>query len=163
MRIDDTIASGQSRMLAEQLLERWRGAERQLSDAIAGAGEVRRAVGAVVTAWLAYQCAMNAAPDELILVADDERQFVAVSANARPLLGYDPDELRGRRVEDLVSRDAATTVPDRWARFRGSGREVDVIPLRAKDGSVVVFEYDARPDFPVPGCHVSRLKVAGPA
>jgi PAS domain S-box-containing protein len=116
----------------------------------------------VVTAWLSYQAALGSAPDELILVADDERELVAVSGNARPLLGYEPEELRGRRVDDIVA-DAAT-VPDRWTQFRSSGREKDLIPLRAKNGSVVVFEYDARPDFPVPGCHVSRLKVAeGPA
>lgn len=147
-------------MWAEQLLATWRQAERRLSDARSAGDDVRGAVVDVVAAWLSYQSALSAAPDELILVADDERQFVAVSANARPLLGYDPDELRGRRVDDIVAEVDAAAVPDRWARFRTSGREVDLIPLRAKNGTVVVFEYDARRDFPVPGCHVSRLKVA---
>lgn len=156
----DLVDGGNPRLWAEQLLQTWRRAERRLEDAVARGNNVRGAVVDVVTAWLAYQSAMSAAPDELILVADDERQFVAVSANARPLLGYEPDELCGRRVEDIVSQDEAPTVPDRWAQFRASGREADVIPLRAKNGSVVLFEYDARPNFPVTGCHVSRLKVA---
>lgn len=160
MSIGDTVSTGNPRIWAEQLLETWRRAERQLGDALAAGDKVREAVVGVVTAWLSYQSAMSAAPDELILVADDERQFVAVSANARPLLGYEPDELRGRRVDDIVAQVEATTLPDRWAQFRASGREVDVIPLRAKNGTVVLFEYDARPDFPVPGCNVSRLKVA---
>jgi PAS domain S-box-containing protein len=158
--IDDGAASRNSRVWAEQLLGTWRRAERQLGEAIAAGHDVRQATVEVVTAWLSYQTALSAAPDELILVADDERELVAVSANAQPILGYAPDELRGRRVDDIVAETLAATVADRWAQFRASGREVDLIPLRAKDGTVVVFQYDARLDLPVPGYHVSRLKVA---
>ena len=160
MSMGDATAGGNPRLWVEQLLETWRRAERELGDALAAGERVREAVVDVVTAWLSYQSALSAAPDELILVADDERQFLAVSANTQPLLGYEPDELRGRRVDDIVPQDEALTVPDRWAQFRRSGREVDLIPLRAKNGTVVLFEYDARQDFPVPGCHVSRLRVA---
>jgi PAS domain S-box-containing protein len=158
--IDDGAASRNSRVWAEQLLGTWRRAERQLGEAIAAGRDVRQATVDVVTAWLSYQTALSAAPDELILVADDERELVAVSANAQPILGYAPEELRGRRVDDIVAESLAATVADRWTQFRASGREVDLIPLRAKDGTVVVFQYDARLDLPVPGYHVSRLKVA---
>ena len=163
MSIGETVRTRNHRVWAEQLLETWRRAERQLGDAFTTGNRVREAVVEVVTAWMSYQCAMSSAPDELILVADDERQFVAVSASARPLLGYEPDELCGRRVDDLVAQVEAKTVPDRWVQFRAARREADMIPLCTKSGTVVLFEYEARPDFPVPGCHVSRLKIAGRA
>jgi PAS domain S-box-containing protein len=85
-----------------------------------------------------------------VLVADEDRRYVAVNQTACRLLGYSREELLQLSIDEVV------VDPDPEADFialihsrRKSGRST----LRRKDGSLVVFEYDAG-ETSVAGMHL---------
>ena len=118
---------------------------------------------AVVSAWMAYQ--KHIAPDstEVIFVTDNERRYVAVSSNVSDLLGYEPNHLLGRKVEDFAAPELAPVTAALWEGFLHAQREASIFSLVAMDGAVIDVAYEARADFPVPDFHVSRLRSIGAA
>jgi PAS domain S-box-containing protein len=142
------------------LLSAWRAAERQRIDLPPEAEAYRDAGIDAVRAWLDYQ--LEVAPtDEVILVADDDRRYVAATGNVTALLGYQPAELMGRLIDELAAPELVPATPSRWERFVKATGEADRFRLVARDGSHVEVEYEARADYPVPGFHVSRLRPPG--
>jgi PAS domain S-box-containing protein len=141
-----------------QLLSAWRAADRawERSDP-AGAG-YRRASIDVLEAWLAYQAATEVfEPGTFALVVDDEQVYVAVSEGVTAVLGYEPIELVGRRIEDIAAPDLAAATPAQWSAFIAAGRQDGHFRLLAKGGSIVALTFHARAHHPIPGFHVSRL------
>lgn len=139
------------------LLAAWRQADR-LWERQRSPDELRVAALKVVEAYAAYQtAALTADSGEFIMVADDEHVYVAVTAGVRDVLGYAPDDLIGRRVDDLAAPELRETTPERWAAFVLAGRQDGRFRLRAKDGALVWLRFQARAHCPVAGFHISRL------
>ena len=153
----DVTRLGTSAWPVELLTENWLADEPALRETPPS----RQAWLTVVREWLGHKEATGLGVDELILAADDDRTFVAVSTTVGPILGFEPSELIGRRVDDIVHLERAEAIGDRWSEFRQGRRERDVIVLLSKAGAIVYAEYDARADFPLRGCHVSRLRILG--
>jgi PAS domain S-box-containing protein len=120
--------------------------------------EVRPSLGlTVVRAWVAGQERVTTDQEQVIVVTDDQRRYVAVSANIRGLLGYQPNEVIGRRIEDLAAPKLVAATPTLWNRFVAVTHDAMTFALLAKDGRVVSVRYDATADHPLTGYHTSRL------
>ena len=141
-----------------ELLATWRAAERTWEGMDPAAPGFREASIAVLRAWLAYQAATEPAePGSFALVADDDHVYVAVSAGVTAVLGYEPSELLGRRIEDIATPDLAALTDDRWRAFLARGRQDGEFRLLARDGATVAVRFQARAYHPIPGFHMSRL------
>ena len=139
------------------LLAEWRAAER-LWERHGSPDEVGLAAEAVVRAWVAYQDAsIPPGSGEFMLVAADDQTYVAATAGITEVLGYEPGELLGLRVEDLAAPELRETTPGQWTQFLADGRQDGQFRLKAKDGQPVSLRYQARAHHPVPGFHMSRL------
>jgi PAS domain S-box-containing protein len=147
-----------TRPLADLLAE-WRAAERRW-ERPASASAVHAAALDVIRSWVAYQdAALPADSAEFMLVADDERRYVGVTRTVRTVLGYEPTELIGKRIEDLAHPEQAGGTSAEWQQFLEDGRRDGLYVLRAKDGRGISCSYQARAHHPAPGFHMSRLWV----
>ena len=96
------------------------------------------------------------APDPMLL-ANDERAFLAGNRRARELLGVTAEQLRTLRIDDVVGHgvDAA------WAAFREQGEADGCWVLCAQDGSEHAVEIHAQADL-LPGRHLAILRPVAP-
>ncbi|HSK51989.1 MAG TPA: PAS domain-containing protein, partial [Clostridia bacterium] len=125
---------------------------------------VRAAALAVVDAWAAYQdAALPADSGEFTLVADDEGTYVKATEGVRRVLGYEPGDLVGRRIQDVAAPDLQDLTSQDWQAFLAAGRQEGAYRLVASDGTVVPLRFQARAHHPVPGFHSSRLWIDGEA
>ena len=139
------------------LLAAWREADRKW-EAQASADEVRAAAMEVARAYAAYQsAALPEETGEFIMVADANQGYVAVTTGVTRVLGYAPEDLIGRRIEDIAAPEVGESTPERWDTFLIDGRQEGQFLLRARDGSPVRLRYQARAHYPVAGFHLSRL------
>lgn len=146
-----------------ELLAAWRAAERRW-ERIADDHDVAAAALEVVRTWLAYQEAtLPTDYDEFLLVTDDDQRYVGATSGLTRVLGLAPEDILGRRIEDLAAPDLRPTTPDRWARFVADGRQEGEFTLCSADGVPVELSFQARAHHPVPGYHVSRLWPTGNA
>ena len=77
----------------------------------------------------------------IVLVADENMRYLAVSDAACELLGYSREELLSLTVADLVVESNASELYDQFIRDHGQrGR----ITLRCRDGCFLEAHYDAR-------------------
>jgi PAS domain S-box-containing protein len=140
-----------------ELLAAWRDAERRW-ERRGTREDVHDAAIEVAEAYAAYQsAALPADTGEFIMVADGDQGYVAVTSGVTAALGYPPDELIGRRIEDLAAPELRDATPARWETFLADGRQDGSFKLRARDGSLVALRYQARAHYPVAGLHLSRL------
>ena len=77
----------------------------------------------------------------VVLVADENMRYLAVSDAACELLGYSREELLGLTVPDLVVETNATDMYDEFIRDQ---RQRGRVTLRRKDRSPLEADYDAR-------------------
>ena len=91
------------------------------------------------------------------MVADDDRVYVAVTAGVTKVLGYFPDDLVGRRIDDIAAPEQPETTRELWTTFVLDGRQDGRFRLRARDGTLVWLRYQARAHHPIAGFHISRL------
>ena len=140
-----------------ELLAAWRAAERRW-ERHAPPDEIRTAALDVIAAWAAYQdAALPPDTREFILVADDVGAYVHATRGVTAVLGYDPVDLIGVRIQDLAATELQETTPMQWDDFLAHGRQEGAFRLQAKDGRIVSVRYQARAHHPVPGFHASRL------
>jgi PAS domain S-box-containing protein len=141
------------------LLAEWRAAERRW-ERVAPAADVQAAALDVVRSWVAYQdAALPPDSTEFMLVADEDRRYVGVTRAVMAVLGYEPSELIGKRIDDLAHPEQSAATSAEWQEFLAQGRLDGVFVLRARDGHAVACSYQARAHHPVPGFHMSRLWV----
>jgi len=139
------------------LLMQWRAAERSW-ERPAPPDEVHAAALDVIRAYVAYQdAALPADTGEFLLIADESQTYVGVTRGATAILGYDVDELIGRRIEDLAAPGDREGTPEQWLAFLNAGRQEGRFGLLAKDGRPVRLRYQARAHHPVAGFYLSRL------
>jgi PAS domain S-box-containing protein len=139
------------------LLMQWRAAERRW-ERPAPADEVHAAALDVIRAYVAYQdAALPIDTGEFLLIADESQTYVGVTRGATAILGYEVDELIGRRIEDLAAPGDREATPEQWLSFLSTGRQEGGFGLLARDGRTVRLRYQARAHHPVAGFYLSRL------
>ena len=84
--------------------------------------------------------ALDTAP-VLVFVADEQMRYVAVNQTACDVLGYSRTEVLQLRVTDIAVAPEAGDLYDALLRTR---RQEGSTPLRAKDGRLIPFFYNAR-------------------
>lgn len=83
--------------------------------------------------------AIDAGP-ALVLVADEDMNYVAVNETACEALGYEREELLAMRVTDVAGSENAA---ESYARFVADGEAAGRARIVRKDGSVLELEYRA--------------------
>jgi PAS domain S-box-containing protein len=79
----------------------------------------------------------------LAVVVDDERRYQAVSPRFASLLGYDPEELHGRRIDDVTAR-GTIDIEFAFSAFLKLGEMDGLWVFERRDGKKVLFHYRAR-------------------
>lgn len=142
-----------------EALNAWRAAERRWETLDHRDPAYRKASIDVIAAWLSYHAPTEQADaGSFVLVADDEHRYVAVSDGVRGVLGYEPADLLGRRIEEITPPELAARTPAQWQQFLADGRQEGEFRLLAADGREVAVRFQARAHYPIPGYHLSRLR-----
>jgi PAS domain S-box-containing protein len=84
--------------------------------------------------------ALDTAP-LLVFVADEQMRYVAVSQTACDVLGYTRSELLQLRVTEVAVAPEAGELYETMLHLR---RQEGSTPIRAKDGRLIPFFYNAR-------------------
>lgn len=148
-----------ARPTIHEALSAWRAAERRWEATKSDDPDYRAASIAVIAGWLTYHALTEQSePGSFVLVADEEHRYVAVSDGVKDVLGYEPADLLGRRIEDIAPPDLAARTPAQWQRFLADGRQDGEFRLLTSDGSEVALRYQARAHYPIAGFHLSRLR-----
>jgi PAS domain S-box-containing protein len=170
LRADSTLhvipavsGGAHQRFTIHEALGAWRSAERRWEATNPIDPGYRQASIDVIAAWLAYHAPSEASESgSFVLVADEDQRYVAVSDGVRAILGYEPADLLGRRIEDLAPPDLAATTPAQWQQFMTDGRQDGEFRLMSADGREVPLHFQARAHYPIARYHLSRLwPVAG--
>lgn len=91
-----------------------------------------------------------------MVIADDERCFVAVNPAACLLLRLPEAEVLTLRIDDLTPSEARPLVGELWAAFVRDGTQRGTYELQMPDGQRVAVEYSATANVH-PGRHLSIL------
>jgi PAS domain S-box-containing protein len=91
-----------------------------------------------------------------MVIADDERRYVAVNPAACLLLRLPETEVLQLRIDDLTPREARPLVEEMWAAFLSEGTQRGVFELQMPDGPRVAVDYSATAHV-APGRHLSIL------
>jgi len=94
---------------------------------------------------------------QALLLANDERHYVAGNAAARELLGVTHQELAQKRIDDFLPPDLRDQVDDIWAEFHRAGTQTADITLHKEDGRRVDVKFTAKSNL-LPGHHLSVLE-----
>lgn len=78
-----------------------------------------------------------------MVIADDERRYVAANSAACLLLRLREEEILKLRIEDLVSPQHRSSVAELWDSFLRDGTQKGTIELAMPDGALVEVEYSA--------------------
>ncbi len=151
-----STASGVMRSVAMVLAD-WRAAVRSWEQLQADSPERLAHAIDVAHVWLEYQVVTGAiAPEDIVLVTDSHRRYVAVSANAALLLGR--TSLVGLRVEDVSVASDRPLVPGRWATFLAAGSTEGEYECDRPGQAPIRVSFRAFSDRPLPGLQVSYLR-----
>jgi PAS domain-containing protein len=141
-----------------ELLAEWRTAQRRFESLVDADTSCPHAAAAVARAWLAYQVAVGGLdPDEVVLIVDDDRRYVAASPNAEHVLGVPHDQLLTMRIDDITPPDALPALEGTWRDFLEGSTMAGEYGSNEGAGLSRV-EFRARANWPVRHVHVSHLK-----
>jgi PAS domain S-box-containing protein len=79
----------------------------------------------------------------LTVVVDDERRYQSVSPGFAGLLGYDPQELQGKRIDD-VTAPGTIDIEFVFDALSKLGEMDGLWVFESRDGKKVLFHYRAR-------------------
>ena len=117
------IAPPEGTLSIPELLAAWRATERRW-ERQAPDDEVHVAAHEVVAAFVAYQdAALRPQTGEFMLIVDEDQAYVGATRDVTTVLGYQPEELIGRRFGDLATPDELGATPGQWRTFVGKGRQ----------------------------------------
>jgi|SRR4051812_35916089 len=91
-----------------------------------------------------------------MLVADDERRYVAANPAACRLLGLSRNEIVGKRIDDFTPPEAQHTLDDMWRDFIVEGTQSGDYELMLPGGDRLTFEYSATARLE-PGRHLAIM------
>ena len=97
-----------------------------------------------------------AAALDAVVVADDERRFIALNDAAVEILGMERIDLLGRRIDEFFSSAAGEDIPAAWRSFIAEGMQIGICEL-STPGPRRRFEYRAKSNF-AQGVHLSVLR-----
>jgi PAS domain-containing protein len=141
-----------------EALDGWRTAERRWNATHPDDPTFRAVSIDLISAWLDYQVATEGIePGCVVLVADDEQRYVAVVGAIDSLLGYAPEDLIGRRVQEITAPALAESTPAEWQRFLADGRQEGGYRMLGWDGREIAVRFVAIAHHPIPGYHLSRI------
>ncbi len=89
-----------------------------------------------------------------MVIADDDRRYVAANSAAVLLLRLPEKEIVKLRIEELVSPEIRPLVPPLWESFLREGTQKGTIALAMPDGPVIDVEYSATANVQ-PGRHLA--------
>ena len=116
-------------------LAAWRLAERRWEDARVDDPAFRALGIEVVSTWLRYHELIDREPGSFVLVADDDHAYVAVSDGVMAVLGYEPGDVIGRRIEDISPPDLVPGTTDAWSgSWRTGARMAAIASCPETDG-----------------------------
>ncbi len=102
-----------------------------------------------------FEALFKAALDA-VLVIDDARTFIDANPAACRLLGLPPDELLGRRFDELLE-PPAQDLDGAWRDFLTTGQQTGELRVVRADGALRDVEYSARAHF-LAGRHLAILR-----
>jgi DNA-binding CsgD family transcriptional regulator len=91
-----------------------------------------------------------------MVIADDERRYVAANAAACLLLRLPETEVLELRIDDLTPSEARPVMDELWAAFLREGTQRGTFQLQMPDGPRLAVEYSATAHVR-PGRHLSIL------
>lgn len=91
-----------------------------------------------------------------MVIADDERRYVAANPAACLLLRLPEDRVLGLRIEELTPRENRSQVESLWHAFIMAGVQEGTFELLMPDGGRVTVDYSATANVE-PGRHLSIL------
>jgi len=94
---------------------------------------------------------------EAILIADDNRRYVAANPAACQLLGVSSDEITKFRIDDFAAPHLREQIELAWKSFIDEGLQKGEYELVRRDGTLRKVVFSANANF-VPGLHVSSLR-----
>jgi PAS domain-containing protein len=96
------------------------------------------------------------AATEIILISDDDRQFVEVNEAAVTTFGLPRSEIVGRRIDEFFTSAAGEAIAVAWNDFVAKGVKSGICETGAP-GRPRKFEFRAKANF-APGLHLSVLR-----
>lgn len=97
-----------------------------------------------------------------MVIADDERRYVAVNPAACLLLRLPEEEVLMRRVDDLTPSEGRGHMDEMWAAFLREGTQRGRFELQMPDGPRLAVEYSATAHIE-PGRHLSIFMFPPPS
>lgn len=91
-----------------------------------------------------------------MVIADDDRRYVAVNPAACLLLRLPAAKVLGMRIDDLTPDGQDADMDALWRAFRSEGTQRGTFELQMPDGPQLTVEYSATADVR-PGRHLSIL------
>ncbi len=91
-----------------------------------------------------------------MVIADDDRRYVAANAAACLLLRLPEEEVLGLRIEELTPPELREHVEPMWEAFIREGVQEGTFELMMPDGGRVAVDYSATANVE-PGAHLSIL------
>jgi PAS domain S-box-containing protein len=91
-----------------------------------------------------------------MVLADDERRYIAVNPAACLLLRLPEEDVLGMRIDDLTPPEARPQIESMWEGFLREGVQQGTFELMMPDGAQVTVEYSATANVE-PGAHLSIL------
>lgn len=97
---------------------------------------------------------------EHVAFVDQNRRYIDVTEKAAALIGYTPQELIGRRIEDVSVKDPRE-VREKFSKYLMDGEQQGIHLLRHKDGHPIPVRYRSLvlPD----GCMAAEWELLEPA
>ena len=94
---------------------------------------------------------------DAIFITDDERRYVDVNPAGCELIGVSKRDLIGRHLDEFLPAARLEHVRAEWAQYIEGGPVREEWQTMRPDGTVVVSEASARPNF-VPGLHIAFMR-----
>ena len=94
---------------------------------------------------------------DAIFITDDDRRYVDVNPAGCDLIGVAKRDLIGQRVDAFLPPERLDHLLQTWAQYIAGGPVREEWETLRSDGTVVVSEASARPNF-VPGLHIAFMR-----
>ena len=94
---------------------------------------------------------------DAIFITDDDRRYVDVNPAGCDLIGVSKRDLIGRHLDEFLPPERLGHVKELWAEYIKGGPVQEEWQTMRPDGTVVVSEASARPNF-VPGLHIAFMR-----
>ena len=91
-----------------------------------------------------------------ILLADDQGNYLDANPAACEISGYSLEEIRDKRLTDILDHTAELNQTMDWDEFIVKGKMEGTVAIRTKKGEIKMLDYKAMADI-LPGLHLSIL------